>query len=217
MGIQKKNKKKGYIILLLIGLLILWRYSYFIFVPDVYSKFETVYKKDLPANIITGLLIESDTIPDNDPDGQSIAESPFKEDHLKQVTVEQNPDIFGMADINIVTSSEFGWKRKFSDYYGAGGIVASSNKYWIVQLDRQSDFRVDDLNVLSGSSGASPLIYIFYNTSKIGYRDIYFLDRKTGATAKQFRFQGGLRSAFYSDNTFYFRFGDKDVYYRYME
>lgn len=212
----KKNRRTGYIILLVLGLLIFWRYSYFIFVPDVYTKFSAIYKKDLPANVLKGLIIESDTIPDSSSGGQTILPSPFKNYNLKQVKIEQKPDIPNMAKINIVTSLEFGWKRTFSDYYGAGGMVASSNKYWVIQLNRKSDFRLDNfLNVMNGSSGASPMIYMFYNTSKIGYRDIYFLDRKTGEIVKRFRFQGGLRSAFYNDNMFYFRFRNKEGYYNY--
>ena len=218
MNVQQKNKRTGYIILLVLGLLIFWRYSYFIFVPDIFAKVEAVPKKNLSADVIAGLSIKADTIKNNFDGGIRTIHSPFKKDSLNKTKVEQKPDLFNLAFVNVITSAEFGWKREFQDYYDDGGIVTSNNKYLVVLLNRGTDYDFEDsINVLSGSSGPPPTIYLLYNTSKIHYSDIYFLDRKTGKTAQHFKFHDALEAAFYNvkDNTFYFRFTNEEIYYRY--
>ncbi|RAJ37155.1 hypothetical protein [Pedobacter cryoconitis] len=213
----KRSFKQPLIIFSILGLLVFWRYSYFILVPNVSDAMESVSKKNISPGIINGLSIDRDTIKNIDPDGQYLPPDAFKDKSLTKVKVERRLDFAGLAKVNTVTSSEFSWKREFSDYYGMGGIISSSDKYLVILLNRKSGFDFDEsINVLSGYSGPPATIYLFYNTSKIGYDDIYILNRKTGKTVKRYRSDLVFFRSFYNntDDTFYFRFSDKIIYRR---
>lgn len=212
---QKGSSRKFYIFLGIIVLLIVLRYSYFVFTRSVTSLPE-VSKKELPAQLKQDLAVP-DAETEGDRDEKYISLNVDTTQKLPYLKINKSEDGPGYAYIVTLYSSEFKWTRKFSDYYFGGFLLASSPEYLVVELHRESDVDLEDyLNVMHGYSGPPPMVYFFYNMAKARVNDILVLERKTGKTIKRYRADNSISRTKYSaaDRSFYFEFGKRGPYRR---
>ena len=200
------SRKRFIILLSIISVLLFWRYSYFIFVPNITSLPQATNKQVSPA-IIKALFVHRDT------DTTVILRMSLgikTDSTILSYKSKSRGEEYG--DPFWFTSPKYGWTRTFDDYYKYGSPEAENESYVVLYFSRGPDWNPDSW------SGPTFMLNFKFNRAKINWDDIYIINLKTGATFKHFREDSHktlLLKACYdaATNAFYFRFYEQKNYY----
>ena len=197
---SKYSIKRVFIFISVILILILWRYSFLLFIPNL-TSLPQLSKKQVSPLISKILFLPTDT---NKKYG--IIDSFTTLDELKIDTVEGHIS----DEAAYVFKSPYGWSRRFDNYYGGYIILAASSDYFLVTFVHASRWDPGSL------VGPTILLNFQVNTSILKWKDLFVINRKTGAIFKHFRFEKGLEKAYYDSTSreFYLR---ADEYYFYLK
>jgi len=118
-------------------------------------------------------------------------------------------------------STEHNWEKTFSDYYIDGGAFAYNKDYIVFFFRRGCRWKFANTIgvpvIFPGIDMNSPplYIYLFFNTAKIGWGDLFIIDRKTGNVKEKYRMKNDCYSfdidkvLLNSENVLYIRTGWK--------
>ena len=237
---KPKTKRKMIILAILIVVIFCWRKTYFWFTPEMMQRFEKTMYSELDSTMQLELKTrrekkqeyeaslseeerrekwradkmaykERDSVTSNTPDFPC-AVTPFLD------VTERKNYLYG-GYIFTYTSSEYGWERKFGNYYTDDGYIVYNQDYVMFWFVRGEKWRL-----LSDSPGSffpafewnDCYIYsfLFFNTAKIGWEDIIIVDRKTGKTVEKFRTKVGTKAYLDDNNVLYIRRGTEVYSYQ---
>jgi hypothetical protein len=210
---KKKMIVRGIILLVLVLVFVFWRRSYFMFTPNL-KTLDVVELSELDENTVLNLKTYSE-IRDGEYYWEDTPWLGYKDTlYFLEKKVKKGAIYGGTAFA--YTSKEYGWKKKFNDYYAyfngrMGGEVAYNDRYVVFFFERGEEWYL-----LKTSPGAffqtfnhdepSILIYLLFNTAKIGWNDLFIVDRKTGKIKEKFRVDYVFNKAYLDEsNKLYIR------------
>jgi len=199
--VKNFSGKRILFLILALGLLLFWRYSFYVFITDL----DTL--SNVPVNQLSPLLKAKLTIP---------------EDRLvaTHISVGDSIRIYAKIDTNLVdikidtsdqnqisneakftyTSKTHRWKISLDEFYFSCTLVAANNKMLLVYCSRAEIW--DPTKQCPGSpmgcGGPFFWVNLMVNTARDHWNDYYLINRNTGSILKRFRY----RSNFFAKGVF---------------